>query len=403
MKILIHRGGQQFGPYSLDEVRSYLAAGQLQPADSAWHEGLPDWVPLDQIAGVAGAPPPPPPPPANLSLPPDSQSESKYATKKCPRCQQIVDADAILCTHCGTHMAKAQQDRIVAQRYLEPIEEETAKDQFMMSLGALLLFGCLVPIYNGINWDWYPNFHFKGAKWQSVFMGVWPGLVGIFLLSSCQSIRAPVRSGIILGVGALWFIVNLTGNTDAAVAGLSPLSIMAGSNLSGFCMGVGWVCLIFGAGTRYFLPASKPACILAMVGGGLIVLAWVLPQNGKVPLGEVFSSFKVLKNVGDNWRVLFIPLIAVTSVGMQIGAATLCFFNTPSRVLGIITGHSALAVKLLIGNVAVLLVLGGFAGADLSAKSIYGFLSLAKVAALSGLTLLLPLGAIDLMVGNARR
>ena len=53
-----------------------------------------------------------------------------------------------------------------------------------------------------------------------------------------------------------------------------------------------------------------------------------------------------------------------------------------------------LAVKLLIGNVAAVLVLKGFEGAGLSAEYFYGLLMLAKAGALSGLTLLLPLGAI---------
>ena len=404
MKILIHREGQQFGPYSIAEVQSYLAAGQLQPTDSAWHEGLPDWIPLDQIAGAVGtASAPPPPPPSRLSLPLDSPHEPKYAKKQCPRCQATVDMDAVLCTNCGTHMAHAQKESVVAQRYLEPIDEETTKDQFMMSLGALLLFACVAPVYTGTNWDWFPNFHFKGASWQRVFMGLWPGLVGVFLLSSAQSVRAPVRSGIVLGMGAAWFIVNLTMNADAAVAGLSPLMVIFQSKVSGLCTGVGWVCLVFGAGTRYFLPGSKPACVLAMVGGGFIVLSWVLPHNGIVPLAEVFKSFKVLKDVGDNWRVLFIPLLAMFSSGMQIGAAALCFFNTPGRQLIIITGHSALAVKLLIGSVVVTMLLAGFAGASLTKEFLFAFLGLAKVAASTGLTLLLPLGAIDLTVGNARR
>jgi len=58
MQIRIDRGGQQFGPYSLEQVQEHLASGALLPTDNAWHEGLPGWVPLSELPGVsaAGAP-----------------------------------------------------------------------------------------------------------------------------------------------------------------------------------------------------------------------------------------------------------------------------------------------------------------------------------------------------------
>ena len=58
MQISIDRGGQQFGPYSLEQVQEHLASGALLPTDNAWHEGLPGWVPLSELPGVsaAGAP-----------------------------------------------------------------------------------------------------------------------------------------------------------------------------------------------------------------------------------------------------------------------------------------------------------------------------------------------------------
>jgi len=69
MEIHIARNGQQFGPYSLEEVRRQLAAGRMLPTDLAWKEGAPGWVPLAVLLGEttppAGAPPafagPPPP------------------------------------------------------------------------------------------------------------------------------------------------------------------------------------------------------------------------------------------------------------------------------------------------------------------------------------------------------
>ena len=46
MEIFIHRDGEQYGPYSEDDVRSHLADGALLASDLAWHEGAVEWKPL---------------------------------------------------------------------------------------------------------------------------------------------------------------------------------------------------------------------------------------------------------------------------------------------------------------------------------------------------------------------
>ena len=72
MQIHIDRGGQRFGPYSVEEVKKYLADGTLLPSDLGWHDGAADWQPLPQIPGVKpGGPLPPggPPPPGKPAGP----------------------------------------------------------------------------------------------------------------------------------------------------------------------------------------------------------------------------------------------------------------------------------------------------------------------------------------------
>lgn len=65
MQILIARTGKPYGPYTLDQIQTYLASGEVQGSDLAWHEGLPSWVHLAQISGVrlpqVSTPLPPPP------------------------------------------------------------------------------------------------------------------------------------------------------------------------------------------------------------------------------------------------------------------------------------------------------------------------------------------------------
>ena len=62
MQVYIHREGQQFGPYSIKEANDYMASGNLQADDLAWHEGAPDWMPLKRVMVVAPTAPTPPRP-----------------------------------------------------------------------------------------------------------------------------------------------------------------------------------------------------------------------------------------------------------------------------------------------------------------------------------------------------
>lgn len=64
MQVFISRDGERHGPYSIEDARGYLDAGQLLATDLAWQEGRADWVPLGELLGSAAAPPPsiaPPP------------------------------------------------------------------------------------------------------------------------------------------------------------------------------------------------------------------------------------------------------------------------------------------------------------------------------------------------------
>jgi len=56
------------GPYTFDEVRQYLASGQVLPTDWAWHPGLRNWIPVSELPGL-GLPAPAPTPIASVSAP----------------------------------------------------------------------------------------------------------------------------------------------------------------------------------------------------------------------------------------------------------------------------------------------------------------------------------------------
>jgi len=101
MQVHVDRGGERFGPYSLEEVNAYLAQGTLLPTDKAWQEGMADWGWVGQIPGVVmpgvvAAPSTPPSPDVGLA---------------CPQCQAPVEASQVICMGCGTQLQGEPESR----------------------------------------------------------------------------------------------------------------------------------------------------------------------------------------------------------------------------------------------------------------------------------------------------
>jgi hypothetical protein len=52
MNLYLSRDGQNFGPYTVDQAREYLAARQFLPNDYALFEGQTEWKPLGELLGI---------------------------------------------------------------------------------------------------------------------------------------------------------------------------------------------------------------------------------------------------------------------------------------------------------------------------------------------------------------
>jgi len=57
MNYFLFLNGQQSGPYTEDQLRQFLAAGQIQGTDFAWYEGLADWAPIASLLPAEAAAP----------------------------------------------------------------------------------------------------------------------------------------------------------------------------------------------------------------------------------------------------------------------------------------------------------------------------------------------------------
>ncbi len=98
MQVHIDRGGERYGPYSLEDINACLANGTLLSTDQAWQDGMAEWVPIDQIPGVV----------MPGGSPPTSPSTTPAVGAACPKCQAPVEASQVICVQCGTNLSTGQ-------------------------------------------------------------------------------------------------------------------------------------------------------------------------------------------------------------------------------------------------------------------------------------------------------
>ena len=44
--------GQQYGPFTVQQIRQFLADGSITRETLAWRSGMPNWTPLNQLNGI---------------------------------------------------------------------------------------------------------------------------------------------------------------------------------------------------------------------------------------------------------------------------------------------------------------------------------------------------------------
>lgn len=154
MQIFVQKNGQQLGPYKLDQVNEYLAQGSLHATDPAWHDGLNNWCPLTEIAGVAdpNSPAPPAFDPARFDANSPPPPTGEYAVTTCPQCQSPCSPGMLICQTCGYDLKSGWQVEPPHQPS-PPIVNDVAKQKFpiktllLFSGGALSLLCVVVLLY----------------------------------------------------------------------------------------------------------------------------------------------------------------------------------------------------------------------------------------------------------------
>lgn len=375
MEIQIHidRAGQRYGPYSLADAKQYLSEGTLLSTDSAWHDGLADWIPLAQVEGIAEGS-------GHYSKPPPPSPRSSSAAGPRP-----VPAYA----------------------------EEQQKCKLVLILGILLTLSALLPVYNpaggmmgsSTSSFMFPTFMFEGKPGMAIVQAILPLILGITLCSIAYTTRAIARSIVLLSLGGVSLIIRLVASSNSGTSrgyGGGPMDGISHVAAGTMIFFVGWTCLLMGAGTRYYRPANKLAFILAVVGGGFLCLFWFIPDNG-LPLVQVFKSFKDSVLLGFGMLAWMLMVIA---------GSVLSFVNLPSRPANTAHRLARLSAFLVMGSLLVLaafVMLAPIASAPEMVKMgdrfkmafmLFTFL-LTMGVSVFGQLLLLPLGGMDLFTGRA--
>jgi hypothetical protein len=55
----VSRNGQNYGPYTLEDLRRYVASGNILATDMAKSDDMPNWVPVSQVLGMEATAPAP--------------------------------------------------------------------------------------------------------------------------------------------------------------------------------------------------------------------------------------------------------------------------------------------------------------------------------------------------------
>ncbi len=84
MKYFVGRGDEQYGPYTLEELGTFVTQGSVAPTDWVRREDSADWVAASQVVGAGTAPLTAPPPVLPSGGPRAHAAARQYRAEKAP-------------------------------------------------------------------------------------------------------------------------------------------------------------------------------------------------------------------------------------------------------------------------------------------------------------------------------
>ncbi len=282
--------------------------------------------------------------------------------------------------------------------------ERDAQQLGFIWLGAVLLIAFFLPVYRDrflmLNILMFTE---EGAPALIKLLAIYPVLAGIATLALARTVKGINRSLPILAMGLLVLILFYLSpeiRHEAGGATGSPLGI------GGLIILLGMVGTFAGSRARCLRPASKIAATVGAVGGGLYLLALVLPTQPKeFGTVAVAGPFRVLfgTELGGGFLRIVIGLLSLGGMGLMIAASILCLMNTSPRKGA--HARAAMAVRLWIWSLVLLVVASlvplveAVSSGDVSARELFSELSFIIKMDLHvfGLFFLILLGAAGLI------
>lgn len=131
MQVYVSKNATSYGPYSLEQLRKYIKAGNFTTADMACFDGQ-NWVPVAQVPGLMGGPRksrmPPPPQPVQVNVAVgDNSSKKKSCMGGCLILLVISLIGGVASSTCGGNLNSDSSDDSSESPQLT--EEELRKEQ----------------------------------------------------------------------------------------------------------------------------------------------------------------------------------------------------------------------------------------------------------------------------------
>ncbi len=409
MEIHVRIQNQQYGPFSIEEIRRQLASGHLRPIDEAWHDGLPDWVTVKEVLGASE--------PLQVDLKSKLKTKVTQVYDKCPACSAPIQSTDEVCFRCTYQLDQAGKGR-GRQRPVDTGSEEFMQKSRYQRLGVAMAVGCVLPASIGTGSQaklLFPNFDLAGDPVWLVLWLLYPGIAGIGVaLASCW-LTPPFR-GIVGAIIGLAFIVPLllsSGSVKSMVPymdrGLNifqpelPLVVLL--------FWTGWVTALFASMWRSLRPAYVAPYWIGVAGGMLILISWFSPLMTDSTNGSLVSMMIPL------FKTSLLPAIGLLLLlASQVVASVFCAFSTRGKIMESILNLNHYSIRLHIGGLVVLILLlvvwwiqqelqvdirGSQWLEFLLRLSGYLMLVVKLTLWIGGSLLLLPVAAVDLATGRA--
>lgn len=375
MMIHVSREGQQFGPYTQEDVQAYLAEGRLLATDLGWTEGSAEWLPLPQLVG------------GEVGTPLPAQGIG------CPKCGAGLEADQVICLSCGHNVDDpvddpeavpvAPQEKRKVPPSLTYEDEMADRSSFVNSVGWGLLMASFMPVFGDGQWNVTFWKFWEQTEWQAIFSIVAPAVVGMALIIMATALHGRARGVIVILLAFVMYGMAFTeehiGNFEVqtpvedtskkipeplkkegnGVVDIPEKKIeLKEKNVfyekmdfdlddhatSFMVFFVAWLGLVIGAKARYYRIESLSAYIISQIGAVAMFVFWFMPGQFGMPITAAIDAL-------SNDKFLGVGLLLM--MAMQLGAAVFCFMNTLGKKPSQMKRFSSTAIMLIITSIAM--------------------------------------------------